>query len=68
MEFVGTFYVDGTCKIAMWDVDEDIDGGAATDTDKDDSQDPRPDLRGGEREEQGNCKQELTIQIEWRRI
>ena len=35
----------------MWDVDEDIDGGAATDTDKDDSQDPRPDFRGGKREE-----------------
>ena len=51
MEFVGTFYVDGTCKIAMWDVDEDIDGGAATVTDKDDSQDPRPDFRGGKREE-----------------
>ena len=47
MEFVGTFYVDGTCDIAMWDVDEDIDGGAATDTDKDDSQDSRPDFRGG---------------------
>ena len=34
----------------MWDVDEDIDGGAATDTHKDDSQDPRPDLRGGKGE------------------
>ena len=47
MEFVGTFYLDGTCDIAMWDVDEDFDGSAATDTDKDDSQDSRPDLRGG---------------------
>ena len=52
----------------MWDVDEDIDGGAATDTHKDDSQDPRPDFRGGKREEQGNCIQELMIQIEWRQI
>ena len=51
MEFVGTFYVDGTCDIAMWDVDEDIDGGAATDTHKDDSQDPQPDFRGGKRAE-----------------